>query len=120
MLGVVTEGNLTAKLMAKRLAPSDSVTKAMFAQFRKISLTTSLAELGRIFDRDHFCVVTQSQRTFSGGKDSHVSEKSFPVGVVSRIDLLRYIMKSAPEGHSVSSVPASPKRTDAAAGVAFR
>ena len=74
-------------------------------------MTTSLAELARVFDRDHFCVVVQSQRTFSGGKDSAVSEKSFPVGVVSRIDLLRYIMKAAPEGYSVSSnTPLSPKQ----------
>ena len=100
ILGVVTEGNLTAKLMAKRLSPSDSVERALFSQFRKVTMTTHLSELARIFDRDHFAVVTQSQMTYSG---DGVTEKSFPCGVVSRIDLLRFIMSKPGPGYAPKS-----------------
>jgi len=36
--GVVTEGNLTANLVHLRVAPEDDVTKALYTQFRKVSL----------------------------------------------------------------------------------
>jgi cystathionine beta-synthase len=79
ILGVVTEGNLTAKLMSGRVKPSDSVTKALYAQFRCVSLTTKLAELARIFDRDHFALVVTSQKCFTGA--GLPTEKSVISGV---------------------------------------
>lgn len=91
ILGVVTEAHLTAKLLSARVSPSDPVTKALYSQFRKVTATTSLKELARAFDKDHFCVVTQSQKTIGGA--GSVTEKQFVIGVVSRIDLLKFITK---------------------------
>ena len=61
ILGVVTEGNITSRILAGRLKPGDSVSKALYAQFRRVTVTTPLFELARIFDRDHFAVVVQTQ-----------------------------------------------------------
>jgi cystathionine beta-synthase len=91
VVGVITEGNLTAKLMAGRMKPTDTIDKALFKQFRRVAVQTPLAELARAFDKDPFAVVVQTQRLYTGGKDKGVSERHVVVGVVSRIDLLRFI-----------------------------
>ena len=82
ILGVVTEGNLTAKLMSGRVNASDSVTKALYSQFRCVSLASKLGDLARIFDRDHFALVVTSQRCF--GASGAPSAKTVISGVVSR------------------------------------
>jgi len=97
ILGVVTEGNITSRLLAGRVKPADSVSQALYAQFRRVTVATTLSELARIFDRDHFAVVVQTQRTYRGG-DAATMEKSVVVGVVSRIDLLKYITSHGPQG----------------------
>ena len=89
--GTVTEGNLLAMLAAGRVQPEDPVSKATFRQFRQVSLATSLWELSRYFDRDHFALVVASQKSIS--QDGVSSESNVIVGVVSRIDLLNYIIK---------------------------
>lgn len=94
------------------------------AQFRRVTVSTTLNELARIFDRDHFAVVTQIQRMYIGGKGPATTlEKSVVVGVVSRsefgsaecatcdatgplslaVDLLKYITSHTPA--SASSLP---------------
>ena len=91
IVGVVTEGNLIAQLMSGRVRPTDPVEKAMFKQFKKVSPQTSLCELSRIFDRDHFAlVVTEQKRIRRGGE---AETKSVIFGVVTRIDLLTYITR---------------------------
>jgi len=126
ILGVVTEGNLTSRLMAGRVKSDDSVVKALYPQFRKVSVATPLFELARLFDRDAFAVVTQTQRTFRGGREA--TEKSVVVGVVTRIDMLRYITTHAPVPAAAAgaagnaalsprgSVPGSPLRAGALGG----
>jgi cystathionine beta-synthase len=88
--GTVTEGNLLALLAAGRVKTSDPVSKASFRQFRQVSLSTRLGQLSRIFDKDHFALVVASQKTFD--VDGVPTEKTVIVGVVSRIDLLNYII----------------------------
>lgn len=82
ILGVVTEGNLTAKLSSGRVSPSDPVTKALYSQFRCVSLTTKLGDLARIFDRDHFALVVTTQRCIGG--NGSVTDKTVISGIVSR------------------------------------
>ncbi|RYY35645.1 pyridoxal-phosphate dependent enzyme [archaeon] len=94
ILGMVTEGNLTSRLTSGRVSASDSITKALYSQFRTVTASTPLFELARMFDRDHFVVVVQTQRTYSGSKES--AEKSVVTGIVTRIDMLKYITKDAP------------------------
>ncbi len=88
--GVVTEGNLTAKLMSGRVRASDPVTAALYPQFRQVAMDTNLADLARMFDRDHFAIVVSTQRCYAGAGNPP-TEKSVVAGVVSRIDLLKYI-----------------------------
>lgn len=82
ILGMVTEGNLTAKLGSGRVNGSDSVTKALYRQFCKVNLSTPLRELAHIFDHDHFAMVVTSQKCFS--KAGGASERHVVTGVVSR------------------------------------
>jgi len=83
--------NLIAQLMPGRVRPTDEVSRAMFRQFKKVSTQTSLYELSRIFDRDHFAlVVTEQKRIRKGGA---AETKSVIFGVVTRIDLLTYITR---------------------------
>ncbi|RHY95398.1 hypothetical protein DYB35_009573 [Aphanomyces astaci] len=89
IVGVISEGNLTAQLLPGRILPSDPVSKAMYKQFKKVSTHTTLSELSRIFDKDHFALVVTEQRRYSAG--GIVETKSVIFGVVTRIDLLTFI-----------------------------
>lgn len=91
IVGVVSEGNLTAQLMPGRVKPTDSVAKAMYKQFKKVNTQTSLLELSRIFDRDHFALVVTEQKRI--GKGGATEFKAVIFGVVTRIDLLTYITR---------------------------
>jgi cystathionine beta-synthase len=103
VLGVLTEGNLSAKLTSRRVAGSDPVTAAMFKQFRTVALDTPLSDLARIFDRDHFALVTTTQRCF-GGAGSAPTDKTVVSAVVTRIDLLKYITDNDPASPRPSGV----------------
>jgi cystathionine beta-synthase len=67
IVGVLTEGNLTAKLMSGRIKPADSISHALFKQFRRVAVSTPLSDLARAFDKDPFAVVVQTQRLYSSG-----------------------------------------------------
>jgi cystathionine beta-synthase len=82
VLGVVTMGNLTSQLVSGRVTAKDPVSRALFGQFKKVAMDTTLASLSKIFDRDHFALVVASQLTHSGG--GVVSNRSVVVGVVTR------------------------------------
>ena len=89
IVGVISEGNLTANLMPGRVDPSDPIAKVVYKQFKRISVRTSLGELSQIFDKDHFALVVSDQRCFApGGKEE---SKVVVFGVVTRIDLLSFI-----------------------------
>jgi hypothetical protein len=53
-------------------------------------MDTKLADLARMFDKDHFAIVVSTQRCYAGA-GLPPTEKSVVAGVVSRIDLLKYI-----------------------------
>eukprot|EP01138_Halocafeteria_seosinensis_P003369 gb/GECG01003445.1/.p1 GENE.gb/GECG01003445.1/~~gb/GECG01003445.1/.p1 ORF type:complete len:506 (+),score=63.12 gb/GECG01003445.1/:1-1518(+) len=78
--GVVTEGNLVARLGNGKVKPEDSVTRVLFTQFRVVSRKTTLSQLASIFDYDYFALVRD-------GPEEPVS------AIVRRIDLLTYVSK---------------------------
>jgi cystathionine beta-synthase len=88
VLGVVTEGNLTSLLTSSKIQATDSCSKAMYKQFRKVSLNTPLAELASVFDRDYYALVVTEQKCFDQGRETL---RSVVTGVVTRIDLLTFI-----------------------------
>jgi len=44
---------LTTKLIKKKLTANDTIEKAISKEFRRVSLDTSLAELGRVLGTRH-------------------------------------------------------------------
>jgi len=89
--GVVTIGNLSSKLLKARVSPKDKVTKATFKKFKAVSLNTKLMKLSQIFNLHHFVlVVTQSEQYNDNGS---ISKKEMVVGIITRIDLLNYIVE---------------------------
>ena len=92
------------------------ITRCLYTQFKKIGLHTALSKLSEIFDHDHFALVVTSQRCFDKG--GAVSEKLVVFGIVTRIDLLNFIVTNRPRGASVSSEAAEHTSDSTAATVA--
>jgi len=89
ILGMCTEGNMTSQLLSKRVQPEDPVSKVLYRQFKEVNMSTPLSQVCKIFDKNHFALVTQSQKMYSG---SSFVEKKLVCSVLSRIDLLNFIM----------------------------
>jgi len=88
--GMVTLGNLTSKILSGRVSPTDPISRVLYRQFLKVPSTTPLGQLSKMFDNNHFVLVTNTQKTYGG--DNGCTEKSQLVGVATRIDVLNYIM----------------------------
>lgn len=94
VLGMITMGNLGAKITRGLVQSDDPVGKAVYKQFRKVDLSLKLGELSRIFDLDAYCLVVKSQKCYAN--INSVLERSVVVGVATRIDLLNYILENKP------------------------
>ncbi len=88
---MVTLGNLTSQIINGRIKATDPITKCLYKQFKQIPLSTTLGSLSKFFDRDHFALVVTKQKFCS--EPNQVIEKTGIVGIVTRIDLLNYIVK---------------------------
>jgi cystathionine beta-synthase len=108
--GTVTLGNLTSQITRGSVSPDDPCSKATFKQFKQVSLSTSLGKLSKIFDKDHFALVVHSNRNYT--TPDQISEKSVVFGIVTRIDLLDYIVKHS-EHHGTNSQTPSPSSSPA-------
>jgi len=93
--GVITSGNMNSLLLRKSISPDDNVKKALYKQFKQVSMATPLWELAKIFDKDHFALVAQSQPCYAAEGDAET--RLFVTGIVSRVDLLKYITKAEEE-----------------------
>jgi len=91
VLGVITSGQLTAKLTGGSLRGDDACTKAMYKSFAQVTLSDKLCDVGTMLDKEAFTLVVANQRRFDNGA---IAEKSVVTGVVTRIDLLAYIAKN--------------------------
>lgn len=94
--GMVTLGNLTSQILSGRVKTTDPISKVLYRQFHAIPLSTKLGALSKFFDKDHFALVTTKQKNYSS--PSSMSEKTLVYGVVTRIDLLNYILKHDANG----------------------
>jgi cystathionine beta-synthase len=90
VMGMVTEGNLMAKLVKGKITKEDPVSKILFAHFKQVSPDTHLGEVSRLLDKDHFILVTQTQHSYSGAAE--METKTSIHSIVTRIDLLNFIM----------------------------
>lgn len=88
MVGLVTIGNLLAKVSRGLASPTDSVTKVMFnfntkREFKEITPETKLADLNKFFEFNSAAFVTEREG------DVPVVKK-----VVSKVDLLQFLFKN--------------------------
>lgn len=90
ILGVITEGNLMSQILNGRVNPEDPLSKVLYKKFKKVGLATTLSELSRILENYPFALVVTTQKCFTN--TDQVSERSLIYGVVTRIDLLNFIM----------------------------
>lgn len=59
---MVTEGNLMANLLRKKVEKDDPVSKVLYKRFKKVPTTATLAELSRILDTAPYVLVVSNQR----------------------------------------------------------
>ncbi|CAL8322524.1 unnamed protein product [Merluccius merluccius] len=89
ILGMVTLGNMLSSVLAGRVKPSDPVSKVLYTQFKKVSLTDNLGKLSRILETDHFALVVHKQIQYLD--DGSQCPRHMVFGVVTAIDLLHHI-----------------------------
>src|SRR5690348_5247278 len=87
LVGLVTLGNLLAKIASGRIQLSDTVDKAMFlfktgAKFTDITNDKPLESLSKFFEHHASAVVTKSE-----------NEILEVLSVVTKVDLLGYLVK---------------------------
>jgi cystathionine beta-synthase len=91
ILGVVTEGNIAAKLLAGRVQATDPITAISFPSYKKINAATKLGHLSHIFTREYYALVCSTQKNFG---PEGVTEREVISGIVTRIDLLNFIFNN--------------------------
>jgi cystathionine beta-synthase len=100
--GVATLGSLKAKVLKGNVLRNDSVIKATYKTFKKVTLDTTLEKLNRILDKEHFALVVHAQRLYISPKE--VQEKEIIVGIVTDIDLLHHVSQKESRSGSSSGV----------------
>lgn len=80
VVGVVSLGNLTSCVTRGRVTPTGGISCAIYKKFKKVTPSTTLEELARIFDREPYAIVVNP-------------ENNTISAVVTRIDLLNFISK---------------------------
>jgi cystathionine beta-synthase len=112
VIGVVTEGNMSNRILSGRCKPESTVADAgvIYKTFHKFGMNDTLGNLARALDHDPFVLIVTEQRCFTGRKKartspalsdddllevhsaaSQVITRSVVSGIVSRIDLLDFI-----------------------------
>eukprot|EP00511_Aplanochytrium_stocchinoi_P010796 CAMPEP_0204872144 /NCGR_PEP_ID=MMETSP1348-20121228/37432_1 /ASSEMBLY_ACC=CAM_ASM_000700 /TAXON_ID=215587 /ORGANISM="Aplanochytrium stocchinoi, Strain GSBS06" /LENGTH=495 /DNA_ID=CAMNT_0052026847 /DNA_START=61 /DNA_END=1545 /DNA_ORIENTATION=- len=89
VIGMLSSAGLNQALLSKKVLPSDPVANVMNKNLQTVELTTPLWQLSRRLEKENLVVVTQTQTCFTNSPSS--KEKNIIVGVVSKIDLLKFI-----------------------------
>eukprot|EP00977_Amphora_coffeiformis_P015696 scaffold4674_cov188-Amphora_coffeaeformis.AAC.7 len=68
VVGVVTEGNMTTRVLSGRCSMDASVAEAgvIYKTFHKFTMNTTLAEVASALDHDPFVLIVTEQRCYSG------------------------------------------------------
>jgi cystathionine beta-synthase len=59
---MVTEGNLMSQLIRKKVSRVDPVSRVLYKRFKQVTAATTLGEVSRMLDREHFVLVVSAQR----------------------------------------------------------
>lgn len=74
--GVVTEGNMTSRILSGRAKPDASVREAgcIFKTFHSFGMKDTLSAVAQALDHDPFVLITQVQRCYSGAAKQPAAE----------------------------------------------
>lgn len=100
VLGMVTLGNLMGKMVSGKITPESKVSDSIYGEFKKVTLNTSLGQLSRILDAEYYALVAHTQHLYSSLKSS--TEKEIIFGIVTRMDLLKFITSAYPSPDVIS------------------
>ncbi|XP_072022172.1 cystathionine beta-synthase-like protein [Amphiura filiformis] len=95
--GVVTLGGLMSHMLAGKVKMSAPVSDVLYKQCKTVQLDTTLGNLSRILDHDHFVLVVHNQKLYSGKEE--MDKKQMIFGIATRIDLLNYVTHNQPENN---------------------
>lgn len=98
VVGVVTEGNMSVKILSGRCDPDTTVDEAgvIYKTFHKFTINDSLSDLAQALDHDPFALIVTEQRCFSKKRTADeepakLVTRAVVSGIVSRIDLLDFV-----------------------------
>lgn len=96
ILGMVTEANVLAQLMRKRVKKDDTVDKVLYTRFKTVGTDTTIGAVSQMLDKRHFVLVTSEQQCYTTAAE--VQTKVTIFSIVTRIDILNFIMKRDSSG----------------------
>lgn len=91
--GVVTEGNMTAKILGGKASINDPISKVLYKNFCKVGMNSTLGDVAGKFDHESFALVVTEQKNYGGASPRAMNVKTVISGIITRIDLLDYISK---------------------------
>lgn len=112
--GVVTEGNMTSRILSGRASPDASVREGgcIFKTFHSFGIKDRLSDVAQALDHDPFVLITQVQRCYSGAaRDSNVPQHPSPGGQSQK---RRKVDKTGDGGESVEGSTVTTTESSAA------
>jgi len=106
VVGVVTLGHLSSKILSRGACARDPCSSLMFTRFVEAPLNTKLSAFQRIFERDAFCLIVTPMRHLSALSISPAVcpvIKKVVVAVCTQVDLLKYVVDGGAAAASASS-----------------
>ncbi|PAA83102.1 hypothetical protein BOX15_Mlig021308g1 [Macrostomum lignano] len=92
IVGMATLGFIMSHIIKGTLKPTDPVSNAVYHKFTKVTPDCPLGVISRHLDSDHFILVVNQQRQYLGDRKESVKEVIF--GILTRIDLLNYLLSN--------------------------
>lgn len=89
VLGVATLGNVSARLLAGKVRADSPITDVIYTQYGRVSPGSTLLELSKAFNKDHFALVVVETQSAVGGE---LVSRAAVTGVVTQIDLLNFVV----------------------------
>lgn len=102
--GAITLHNMMRKVTSGKVLAGDPVSKVMYNQFKKVSVDTPLFAVSKILDHDHFVIVTKGWQCYDD--EGTETEKEIVYGILSRVDIVNYIMQNPAPGSNGSATEA--------------
>ena len=91
--GMATIGQMMSAVTKNKVKLADPVYKILYRQFKQISMDTTLGQLSRMLDTDHYVLVLHDQRQYQATDMEKTKRMIF--GIATGIDLLNFIVNNS-------------------------